>query len=72
MGNSEELLISITSGLSRLGNELRSLANISEYDNQRENYINFSRQLSEINKKILIDLVQVQDNETYSGILDRI
>ncbi len=72
MGNSEDLLISITSELSQLSNNLRSLADICEYGSKRENYINFSRQLSEINGVILNDLDQVQDDESYTGTLDRI
>lgn len=69
---SEELLISITSGLSQAGNQLRSLADICEYSSKRDNYINFYRQLSEINAEILKDLDQVLDDESYTGTLDRI
>lgn len=69
---SEELLISITSGLSKLGNELRSLADICEYSSKRDNYIKFYRQLSAMNGEILKDLDQVQDDESYTSILDRI
>lgn len=72
MGNSEDLLITITSSLSKLSNDLRSLADICEYDVKRENYISFSRQLSDINGVILDDLDQVQDEESYTGTLDRI
>ena len=72
MGNSEDLLITITSNLSKLSNDLRSLADICEYDVKRENYILFSRQLSEINGVILDDLDQVQDEESYTGTLDKI
>ncbi|CFX45903.1 Uncharacterized [Syntrophomonas zehnderi OL-4] len=69
---SEELLISITSGLSKVGNQLRSLADICEYSGKRDSYIKFYHQLSEINAEILEDLGQVQDDESYTGILDRI
>lgn len=72
MGNSEEILIRITSGLSKLGNDLRSLADICEYDSKRKNYIEYYRQLEEINGAILNDLDRVQEEESYTGILDRI
>lgn len=72
MGNSEDLLISITSSLSRAVNDLRSLGTISEYESHREKYIDFERKLKEINGEILKDLDNVLDAESYTGILDRI
>lgn len=72
MSNSEELLISITSSLSRAENDLRSLYAISEYDSQRKKYIEFAGNLKEINGVILTDLDQVEEAESYTGTLDRI
>lgn len=72
MGNSEELMISITSSLSRAENDLRSLYAVSEYESQRRTYIEFSKQLKEINTVILNDLDQIEETEIYTGILDQI
>lgn len=72
MGNSEELLISITSSLSRAENDLRSLYSISEYEALRTKYIDFASSLKEINGEILSDLDRVQEIEIYTGILDQI
>ena len=72
MGNSEELLISITSSLSRAENDLRSLFAISEYESKRKKYIEYERKLKEINGGILEDLDRVADDESYTSILDRI
>lgn len=72
MENSEELLISITSSLSRAENDLRSLFSISEFESQRTKYIDFARKLKEINGEILTDLDHVEELESYTGILDRI
>ncbi len=72
MGNSEELLISITSSLSRAENDLRSLGSISEYETNRKKYIEYERKLKEINGEILNDLDHVEEAESYTGMLDRI
>lgn len=72
MGNSEELLISITSSLSRAENDLRSLYSISEYEILRSRYIDFARKLKEMNGEILTDLDHVQERESYTGILDQL
>lgn len=72
MSNSEELLISITSSLSRAENDLRSLYAISEHEAKRNKYINFQRQLKDINGEVLADLEKVYDDESFTGVLDKI
>lgn len=72
MGNSEELLISITSSLRRAENDLRSLYSCSEYEDLRARYIEFAGKLKEINSEILTDLDDVQEEESYTGTLDHI
>lgn len=70
--NSEELLISITSNLSKVENDLRALSTICEYESKRNNYTTWQRQLKDINGEILKDLDSVYNDENYTGTLDKI
>lgn len=72
MGNSEELLIGISSKLYKIEQELKDLYQVSEYNAKRKQYDRFIGQVQEMKECIVQDLAEVKELETYTGTNDRI
>ena len=72
MGNTESLLINITTNLTSVDQDLEALFRTSEYENKRKQFEEMKQDILHMNRIILKELDSVYDDETYTGVSDRI
>ncbi|NLG32732.1 MAG: hypothetical protein GX550_04355 [Syntrophomonadaceae bacterium] len=69
---SEQLMYNILYYLDNLDGDLTELASSSEFEKKRDTYLKFQDQIAFMSNEIRNDLKELNYNESFTGILDRI